>query len=122
MAAPPADEVSGEIQVRPFAAFLQEQSGGRSHDELSDGLRELVERVQDTGKKGSIAYKVSVEAMKGDMTALVISDEIKLTLPEHDRAASVFFADEHHNLTRHDPRQIQLPLREVGDTYERNAR
>lgn len=99
--------------VRPFADFLREQAKGHSHDELSEGLRDLVARVRDTGKKGSITYTVAVEQMK-DGDALIVKDEIKLKLPEHDRDASLFWADKDNNLTRSDPNQLTFEsLREV---------
>ena len=99
---------------RPFADWLREQAKGKSHDELSDGLRDLVQRVRDTGKKGSIGYRVTVEPTKGVSGALTVSDEIKLSMPEHDRAASLFFVDGDGNLVRDDPNQLQFDsLREV---------
>lgn len=99
--------------ARPFADFLREQAKGHSHDELSEGLRDLVNRVTDTGKKGSITYTVTVEPTKGT-DALTVSDEIKLKLPEHDRDASLFFRDKDGNLTRSDPNQLIFEsLREV---------
>jgi hypothetical protein len=106
-------EVTDEPQVRPFADFLREQAKGHSHDELSEGLRDLVARVQDTGKKGSITYVVTVEPTKGT-SALTVSDEIKLKLPEHDRQASLFFTDRDGNLQRNDPDQLTFDsLREI---------
>ncbi|MGH8867104.1 MAG: hypothetical protein ACRDYU_03800 [Actinomycetes bacterium] len=113
------DKNTGEIQgdeprVRPFADFLLEQSSGHTHGELGEGLHDLIARVQDTGKKGSLTLTVVVEPMKGDTSTLVVTDEIKLRLPEHDRKGSVFFTDRDGNLTRHDPRQLHLPLREVA--------
>lgn len=108
----PPDEV--EVFYRPFSDWLREQSGGKSHDELSEGLWDLVQRVRDTGKKGSIQFTVSVSTMKGDTDVLVISDEIKLRLPEHDRKASLFYTDKTGNLTRSDPQQLSFEtLREV---------
>lgn len=98
---------------RPFADFLREQAKGHSHEELSEALRDLVARVKDTGKKGSITYVVTVEPTKGT-DALTVSDEIKLRLPEHDRDASLFFTDANGNLTRSDPNQLTFEsLREV---------
>jgi hypothetical protein len=99
--------------IRPFADFLREQGKGHSHEELSEGLRDLVGRVKDTGKKGSITYVVTVEPTKGT-DALTVSDEIKLRFPEHDRDASLFFSDANGNLTRSDPNQLTFEsLREV---------
>jgi len=107
--------------VRPFADFLREQAKGNSHEELSEGLHDLVARVLDTGKKGTITYVVTVEPTKGT-SALTVSDEIKLKLPEHDRDASLFFTDRNGNLTRKDPNQLEFEgLREVPTTDARTG-
>lgn len=101
------------LPVRPFADFLREQAKGHSHEELSTALHDLVSRVHDTGKKGSITYVVTVEPTKGT-DALTVSDQIKLKFPEHQRQASLFFNDKHGNLIRNDPNQLQFEsLREV---------
>lgn len=108
-----ADEAD-EIVVRPFADFLREQSSGSSHEELSEGLHDLIARVRDTGKKGVLIYTVNVQTLKGDTAILMVTDEIKLKLPEHDRKGSVFYADKQGNLTRNDPAQTKFEsLREV---------
>ena len=103
-------------RVRPFADFLREQAKGATHEGLSEGLRDLVARVMDTGKGGSISLKITVEPMKGSKgSALVVTDEIKLRLPEHDRQSSLFFSDREGNLVREDPNQLAFDtLREVN--------
>jgi len=102
-------------QIRPFADWLRDQSRGKTHEELSEALRDLVAKVIDTGKKGSLTLTVSVEPMpNSDGNALVVKDEIKLKLPEFARDASLFFADDDRNLVRQDPRQLTFEgLREV---------
>ena len=95
-------------EPRDFAAFLVEQSQGRTHAELSEGLRDLVARVIDTGKKGSITLTVTVAPMKDNTGVLVVSDVIKLSLPEHARAASIFWPDQAGNLVRNDPNQRSI--------------
>ncbi|HET7397656.1 MAG TPA: hypothetical protein VFJ94_03950 [Intrasporangium sp.] len=103
-----------DVPIRPFADFLREQSRGTTHDELSEGLHDLVQRVRDTGKKGAITLVISVELMKGSDKAVIVSDEIKLKLPEHDRDTSLFFADRNGNLVRNDPDQLAFEsLREA---------
>lgn len=102
-------------RIRPFADFLREQAKGQTHDEMSEGLRDLVQRVKDTGKAGSITLRINVEPLKGSGgSALQVSDEIKLRLPEHDRQTSLFFSDRDGNLLRNDPNQLAFDsLREV---------
>ena len=111
----PLDVDPDEPFVRPFADWLREQSSGKTHEELSEALWDLVARVRDTGKKGTVSLVVTVAPLKNDNDVLVVSDEIKLRLPEHDRKASLFYPDTHGNLTRSDPNQLSFEgLREVG--------
>lgn len=107
------DDADGPV-VRPFADWLREQSGGKTHDELSEALHDLIQRVRDTGKKGTVSLTVTIAPMKNDLDVLVVGDEIKLRLPEHDRKQSLFYPDKHGNLTRTDPQQLSFEsLREV---------
>ena len=103
------------IEPQDFLVFLAAQAGGGTVTELSEGLAELVRRVADTGKKGSISLTVAVEPMKGgDGKTMVVKDSISLKLPEYDRTASVYFTDEDGHLHRNDPRQMAFGfLREV---------
>lgn len=100
--------------IRPFADWLREQSGGDTHEELGESLHDLIARVRDTGKGGTLTLTVSVKPLKDDLNVLIVTDEIKLKLPEHDRKGSMFYADDNNNLTRSDPRQLSFEsLREV---------
>ena len=110
------DTPEPDFEIRPFATWLIEQSGGKTHEELSAALYDLVARVRDTGKKGSVSLTVNVAPLKGDIDVLVVADEIKLRLPEHDRKASLFYPDRDGNLTRRDPNQLSFDsLREVPE-------
>ena len=97
-----------DTEARPFSTFLLEQNRGKTHQELSMGLRDLVAKVEDTGKKGSITLTITVEPLKGNEDALQVSDVIKLHLPEHNRGASIFFRGKDGNLQRDDPNQASL--------------
>ena len=101
---------------KPFSSWLIEQAGGKTESELTDGLRDLVNRVTDTGKKGTLQLTVTVGPMKEDPSMLVVSDEIKLKLPEHDRKASIFWTDDDGNLLRNDPNQRSL-FEEIGGKH-----
>ena len=82
---------------------------------MSESLWDLIARVQETGKKGHLILGISIEPMKGDESVLVVSDEIKLKLPEFPRKPSVFYADRNGNLTRSNPNQPELTgLRDVS--------
>lgn len=101
--------------VKPFAAFLQEQRQGGLHGELSDALADLVARCVEHEKGGSLSLTIHVKPNK-DGATLLITDAVKVKAPEAPRQPALFFADEHGNLSRTNPRQPELPVREVPAT------
>lgn len=110
-----ADE-HGELitdQPKPFTQFLIEQRSGGLHSELSEKLAELVAAVAEHGKGGSLTLAIQVKPLKEAAGQYMVVDEVKVKAPEGDRGGSLFFADSHGNLSRSDPRQPQLPFREV---------
>lgn len=115
---PATGEVIDNPTIRPFAAWLREQASGKTHDELSEALWDLTQRVQETGKKGTLTLVVTVEPMpKTDGQVLVTHDEIKLKLPEYSRDASVAYVDRDGNLCRNNPLQPELTgLRPLPDS------
>ena len=103
--------------IRPFADALIEMQGGRTHTELSESLHELIARVRDTGKKGTITLTITVAPVKNaSENTLTVSDLVTTKLPAHDRRVSLFFADADGNLSRRDPNQLEFSgLREVPE-------
>ena len=100
--------------ARPFSDFLREHGAGRTHDELSEALHDLIRKVKDTGKKGSVSLAIVVEPVKKDDRLVIVSDKITLRMPEHDRPSAMWFTDRNGNLTRSDPDQLVFEsLREV---------
>lgn len=111
----PNNQPDDDVVIRPFADVIREINAGRTHNELSEQLHELVARVRDTGKKGTLTLTISVARMKNasDKT-LTVADDVRVKLPAHDRSVGVFFADADGNLTRTDPDQLAFEsLREV---------
>lgn len=108
-----ADPAAERPQRKPFAQFLQEARKGGLHSELSDELAELVQSCVETGKKGKLVLTVAVVPAKDEDGTVQITDDVKVTVPKPDARPSVFFADDHGNLSRTNPRQGELPLREV---------
>lgn len=100
---------------RPFADWLREQQSGRTHDELTDALAEVVAAVRDTGKKGTLTLQVTVAPFdKTNSAAVMVTDVVKKAVPQPERRRAIFYADDAGNLTRDDPRQPAFEgLREV---------
>jgi hypothetical protein len=101
-------------ELRPFSAWLCEQRQGALHAELSETLQELVAACEEHGKPGEMTLKVKVKPSDDGVT-MFVGDDVTAKLPVADRPAALYFADEHHNLTRSDPRQLSFDqgLREV---------
>lgn len=96
-----------EAVASNFAAILA-TIRPKTVTELSDGLRELVAKVRDTGKQGSIALTLIVKPLDGDANVLTVNDEIRVKAPEHTRKGSIAFPDEWGNLSRSDPNTMPL--------------
>lgn len=112
------DEVDGDGKhTRPFAQFIREVQNGRTHDEATEKLAELVEAVRETGKAGKMSLTLTVKPMKGNVDVLLVEDSLVSKPPLHDRKASIFYPDKSGNLTRTDPNQLTFdePLRAAAD-------
>lgn len=90
---------------RPFIDIIGEMSGGRTHEQLTQRMGDLVERVSQTGASGTITLTIKVSAT-GD-NSVEVNDTIKTKLPEFPRPKSMFFVDG-TDLTRKDPRQAAM--------------
>lgn len=98
-------------RIRPFADFLHDHNSGLGANEAGEELHKLVAAVRDTGKKGTVTLRVTVSALDED--TLVTMIDVTSALPKQQAKTAVFFADEDGNLTREDPRQTHLALREI---------
>lgn len=103
------EQPDDETVIRPFSNWLREVQTGRTHDELSEKLHELIAAVVETGRKGSLAVKFTIAPMKNSTHILVVDDQVALSLPAYDRETTVFFPDKHGNLSRKDPNQLEIP-------------
>ena len=103
---------------KPFAAFVQEQRNGGLHGELSEAMTQLVAAVGEIEKKGTLTLTITVTPNRDGQTVMV-SDKITVKLPEGERGAAIYFFDTEGNLSRQNPRQIELPLREVERAAEK---
>lgn len=97
--------------ARPFADVLRELGAGSTYDDLTAQLAEVVEAVTQTRKIGELSIKLKIKP-NGE-GSVIIADEIKAKIPEPPRGESIFFVTSGGALVRQDPRQADLPLRQV---------
>ena len=93
--------------------LLQEHRKGAVLNDLAAALRTVTEAVQLAGKSGSVQVKFTIEPATKIANAVVITDDVKATLPKVKQGGSFFFTDAEGNLHREDPKQMPLNLRTV---------
>ena len=105
---------------RPFIDTLRTVEYGHLLDELTEVQHEVVEAVNKTGKQGQITivlkYKQETEGQ------IRIEADIKDKVPQQARGGTLFFLTPEGNLDQNDPRQSNLPLRNVNEPQAQNLR
>jgi len=104
---------------RSIADFLREHRNGLTIDEASDMLAAIVAAVTDEQRGGKMTLTISVKPLgKGD--GLEVAVDLKAVPPKKTPGVSIFFATPDNSLTRQDPRQTTMELREVPAVTARN--
>jgi len=92
---------------------------GATGDELSEALHECVERARETGKQAELLLSIKIKP-NGTSGQYELRDTLKTKLPELDKGSTLVFGTPEGNLTREDPQQRELDLRQVRDTTPTN--
>lgn len=111
-----------ERVVRPFSEWLLTQRKGHLHEQLSEALVEVVNAVVEHEKVGTLTLKIKVvPGGKGYSPTVTLTDAITLKVPEGAPESALFFVDDDGNLTRRDPNQPELGLREAPRDESENT-
>lgn len=94
--------------ARGIAEVLKDIRDGALLTELPLQLTELVSAVRATGKGGKLTLTLSIKPLSGSNQVL-ITDDVRVAMPEPDRPTTVLFITDDNELTRRDPRQPKLP-------------
>lgn len=95
-----------ETEPTPFSLFIAQHAKGRTHIELSQALRDLVLAVEETGKAGSLTFKLTVKKLTDNTFEFI--DSITVKAPVGERPKAIWFATDDGELTRDDPHQLAL--------------
>jgi hypothetical protein len=79
---------------------------GTLHDDLTTELNALVAKVANSMKAGELTLKLKLKPGKGGQIEIV--DDIVVKAPKEEKGTSIMFATVEGNLTREDPRQMQI--------------
>ncbi|MFL0806711.1 MAG: hypothetical protein K6L60_05435 [Oceanobacter sp.] len=101
-------------QSNLFATVIAQLQNGTTQAEASEMLSELVSACRMTNKVGEMNLKIKVRPDGNGQYFL--EDQLTSKAPKMERGKTLFFGTPDGNLTRTDPKQRSLPLREVDDT------
>ncbi len=102
--------------MQGFLKTLSEINNGALVEEALTELNHLVDSVRDTKRKGKFTLEIDIEPLKGDDMVLTISGTTKIKLPDTGRHTSIMYPVEGGNLSRKDPRQLDIfSLKSVDD-------
>lgn len=105
--------VNAAQRPRPITDIMREVNEGRLVDEASEALVRVIEAVQRTHKKGAVTMTINVVPDKADEAVIELEATVAAKVPTRSMRKSVFFIDQHGNLTRRDPRQREMELEAV---------
>lgn len=110
---------------RPALDILAELRRGRLSAELTESLGELITACQDTGKKGTLTLKITIEPDKVEdfeTPRIKVTDQIGVARPKRSVQPSTFFLTDDGRPVRRDPNQDEFPsLREVADPADTSS-
>jgi hypothetical protein len=93
------------MSLRDFQDVLTDVGDGTLHAQLTEKLPEVVRAVTATKKAGKIVLTLDVRC---ENNMVVVKGGVKATLPQPTIDATMFYADDAGNITRDNPRQLQL--------------
>ena len=103
--------------LRSFTQLLAAIEDGELHRDLSVALTDIVaalaDHIRDVGGKPRAKLTLTL-AFATDGGVFEIAADIKVATPTRARARSIFWATPDNYLSRLNPRQQQLPFRDVS--------
>ncbi len=101
--------------MRLFTDVIGDLESGRVAEDLTAALHEVVMAVQATGRAGKLTLTLSIRPNGDD--SVFITPSVKPAAPEPARAVTTFYLTA-GGITRRDPRQGEIPFREVAAADE----
>lgn len=105
--------------MRPALDVMAELRAGRLHNELTEGLHELIQAAIDTGRKGELILKLTVDPKKVndyETPRIDIADQVTVKRPRRVSNPSIFFVTDEGAPVRTDPNQHEFKgVRAVPD-------
>jgi len=103
-----------EIIGNSFESVLRNQRRGHLLSELSEKLQAAVLAVKEHTKEATVTLTFKIAPANGDASAISVTDEIKVKLPEARKANTLFYSTDDGRLVRDDPNQTEMELKTLA--------
>ena len=104
-----------------FSTFVAQHEDGQLHHDLTDSIQEIVAKlnnaVMEKGGVHSAKLNLSLE-FKIDSGAIEIKATHTVALPKLKRPKTIYWCTPDNCLTRKNPKQSELPFRDVKASNE----
>lgn len=97
--------------MKSFNQIIAEMQNGDVEAEFTEELNDLIQKVQNSGKPGTLTIKLKLK-LNGDRM-MSISHSISASDPKPEKGDSLFFINDNLELQRNDPQQLSIPLKAV---------
>jgi hypothetical protein len=87
--------------------LIKEVDRGELVIEMEEQLKNLIDAIRATGRKGKISLELCVTPDK-KADVVKVSGVVKTKMPSFEPKESIFFMSVEGNLTRHDTRQAEM--------------
>lgn len=107
-------------QILPILS--QSRGGAAALEDAADLLSEVIEAVQDAGEKGHVTIKIEVAPDKTAEIMVSLQAKLSYSIPRRPYAKGLYFVNpQTRQLSREDPRQIEMELERKAKLEEAGA-
>jgi len=104
--------------IRPIMDTLREVEYGDLLNDCSSLQREILDAVSETGREGKLTITLKYK-FEGNGQITITAEDPKAVIPKMPRGKTLFFLTPERNLSRNDPKQIEITgLRSVDDNND----
>lgn len=89
---------------------------GRLCEDLAEKFADLIGKVKERGKSGSITLSLKIKPLDEDAESVSVVAGVKVAEPAKPERASIFFTTDENSLVRDNPKQAEMKLEPVEKT------
>lgn len=95
------------MQLNSFVDVIRGLESGRTLERIDDQMQELLQRIQSTGKKGTLTIKLEVKP-QANSDVHMVQPTITMNPPTFDPAATPVYMTDDAHLSLRNPRQPDI--------------